>query len=91
MGSGSLLWRIRGERPLLSRTIFLYHIFKINLTLVCYGRSIEVRKIGKLLLERHKGGRDRLIDVAAQVFSFLQLFRVFDYSGAPNNVFFQNT
>ena len=74
--------RIRGERPLLSRTIFLYHIFKINLTLVCYGRSIEVRKIrkiGKLLLERHKGGRDRLIEVAARVFSFLQLFRDFDY------------
>ena len=57
MGSGSLQWRIRGERPLLSRTIFLYHIFKINLTLVCYGRSIEVRKMGKLLLEWHKGGR----------------------------------
>ena len=82
---------MRGERPLLSRTIFLYHIFKINLTLVCYGRSIEVRKIGKLLLERHKGGRDRLIDVAAQVFSFPQLFRVFDYSGAPNNGFLLNT
>ena len=74
MGSGSLLWRIRGERPLLSRTIFLYHIFKINLTLVCYGCSIEVRKIGKLLLERHKGGRDRrLIEVAGRVFS-LQRF-----------------
>ena len=73
---------MRGERPLLSRTIFLYHIFKINLTLVCYGRSIEVRKIrkiGKLLLERHKGGRDRLIEVAARVFSFLQLFWDFDY------------
>ena len=65
---------MRGERPLLSRTIFLYHIFKINLTLVCYGRSIEVRKIGKLLLERHKGGRDRrLIEVAGRVFS-LQRF-----------------
>ena len=61
---------MRGERPLLSRTIFLYHIFKINLTLVCYGRSIEVRKIGKLLLERQKGGRDhRLIEVAGRVFS----------------------
>ena len=60
---------MRGERPLLSRTIFLYHIFKINLTLVWYGRSVEVRKIGKLLLERHKGGRDRLIEVAARVFS----------------------
>ena len=60
---------MRGERPLLSRTIFLYHIFKINLTLVWYGRSVEVRKIGKLLLERHKGGRDRLTEVAARVFS----------------------
>ena len=65
---------MRGERPLLSRTIFLYHIFKINLTLVWYGRSVEVRKIGKLLLERHKGGRDRrLIEVAGRVFS-LQRF-----------------
>ena len=27
---------------------------------------IEVRKIGKLWLERDKGGRDRLIEVAAQ-------------------------
>ena len=54
---------------------------------MCYGRSIEVRKIGKLSLERHKGGRDRLIEVAAQSTfyfpllqaSFLQLFRVVDY------------
>ena len=58
-------------------SLFLKHV---NLTLVCYGRSIEVRKIGKLLLERHKGGSDRhLIEVAARVFSFLQLFRNFDY------------
>ena len=36
--------------------------------------------MGKLLLERHKGGRDRrLIEVAGRVFSFLQLFRNFDY------------
>ena len=56
---------------LFSFIIFLKHV---NLTLVCYSRSIEVRKIGKLLLERHKGGRDRrLIEVAGRVFS-LQRF-----------------
>ena len=50
---------------------------------MCYGRSIEVRKIGKLSLELQKGGRDRLIEEAAHrgfiSHSFLQLFRGIDY------------
>ena len=52
---------------------------------MCYGRSVEVRKIGKLSLERHKGDRDdRLIEVAAQSrfyfpLLFYNYFRVIDY------------
>ena len=48
---------------------------------MCYGRSIEVRKIGKLLLERHKGGRDRLIEVAAKS-RFYFPFLFYNYFGA---------
>ena len=48
---------------------------------MCYGRSIEVRKIGKLSLERHKGGRDRLIEVAAKS-RFYSPFLFYNYFGA---------
>ena len=66
---------VYGENVLFYLGLFSFIIFlkHVNLTLVCYGRSIEVRKKkGKLLLERRKGGCDRLIEVVGQVFSFLQ-------------------
>ena len=47
----------------------LHHILKIKPNLVRQvldGSLIELTTMEKLLLERQKGGRDRLIEVAAQ-------------------------
>ena len=48
---------------------------------MCYGRSIEVRKIEKLSLEQQKGGRDRSLEVAAQK-RFYFPFLFYNYFGA---------
>ena len=49
---------------------------------MCYGRSIEVRKIEKLSLEQQKGDRDdRFIEEAAQS-RFYFPFLFYNYFGA---------